>query len=74
MGLEEGDAVAGFYIFRERESHFSLGFWTIQPSDSFGTRRKVVLRGEANAWTLVLGSFDKLRDVGVSSYLVLHFI
>ena len=74
MGLEEGDAVAGFYISRERERHFSLGFWTIRPSDSFRARRKFVLRGEANAWTPVLGSFDKLHEVGVSSYLVLHFI
>ena len=30
---------------------------------------KVVLRGEDNTWTLVLGGFDKLREVGVSSYL-----
>ena len=69
MGLGEGDAVAGFYISRERESHFSLGFWTIRSSDSFGARRKVVLRSDANAWTPVLGSFDKLYEVGVSSYL-----
>ena len=74
MGLEEGDAVAGSYISRERESHFSLGFWMIRPSDSFGARRKAVLRCEANAWTPVLGSFDKLREVGVLLYLVLHFI
>ena len=41
----------------------------IQPSDSFEPRRKVVLREEDNAWTPVLGSFDKLRELGVSSYL-----
>ena len=41
----------------------------IQPSDSFEPRRKVVLRGEDNAWTPILGSFDKIREVGVSSYL-----
>ena len=32
-------------------------------------RRKAALRGEAYAWTPVLGVFNKLREVGVSSYL-----
>ena len=41
----------------------------IGPSDFFGSRRKVVLRGEGNTWTSVLRSFDKLREVRVSSYL-----
>ena len=41
----------------------------IQPPDLFGLRRKAVLCGEDNTWTPVLGSFDKLREVGVSSYL-----
>ena len=61
----------GFVIFleRERESTFSLGFREIGLSDFFGRRRKTVLRGEDNAWTPVLKSFDKLREVGVSSYL-----
>ena len=48
---------------------FSLGLWAIRPSEFFGTRRKVVLRGKAYAWAPVLRSFDKLREVGVSSYL-----
>ena len=40
------------------------------PGDrNVGTRRKVVLRGEGNAWVPVLRSFDKLQDVGVLSYL-----
>ena len=39
------------------------------PSDFDGARRKAVLRGEDNAWTPVLGVFDKLREVGVLSYL-----
>ena len=30
---------------------------------------KVALRGEAYAWAPVLRSFDKLYEVGVSSYL-----
>ena len=54
---------------RERESTFSLGFPAIGPLDFFGARRKVVLSGEGNAWAPVLGSFDKLHEVGVLSYL-----
>ena len=57
------------FSFRERERDFSLNFRQIRPSEFFGARRKVVLRGEDNAWTPVLRSFDKLREVGVSSYL-----
>ena len=30
----------------------------------------MVLRGKANSWTPILRSFDKLREVGVLSYLV----
>ena len=50
-------------------SNFSLKSRAIGPSDSFGPRRKVVLRGEGNAWAPVSWSFDKLREVGVLSYL-----
>ena len=50
-------------------SDFSLRSRVIGPSDSYGARRKVVLRGEGNAWAPVSGSFDKLREVGVLSYL-----
>ena len=63
------DAVADFAIFRERISNFSLKYWAIRPSEVFGARRKAALRGEAYAWTPILGVFDKLRDVGVSPYL-----
>ena len=59
----------GFYVFKERESNFSLGFRAIGPSDFFRPRRKVVLRGEGFAWVPVLGVFDKLHEVGVLSYL-----
>ena len=38
-------------------------------SDFFGPRRKVVLCIEDNTWAPVLRSFDKLREVGVLSYL-----
>ena len=59
----------GFEGFSERVSNFSLGLRAIRPLEFFGARKKVVLRGEDNAWTPVLGVFDKLREVGVSSYL-----
>ena len=55
--------------FKVRVSDFSLGFWAIRPSNSSGARRKVVLHSEAYAWAPVLGIFDKLREVGVLSYL-----
>ena len=58
----------GRYDFRERRT-YSLDFWEIRPSEFVGTRRKTVLRDEAYAWAPVLGVFDKLREVGVSSYL-----
>ena len=55
--------------FREKWSDFSLRSRTIGPSYFVGTRRKAVLRSEGFTWVLVLGSFDKLRQVGVLSYL-----
>ena len=58
----------------ERECDFSLRLWAIRLSDSFGARRKVILLGEGNAWAPVLRSFDKLRKIGILSYLKLHFI
>ena len=68
---EKCDAEAMLLIFleRERESTFSLGFQLIGPSVFDGARSKVVLRDEGNTWAPVLGSFDKLREVGVLSYL-----
>ena len=50
-------------------SNFSLRSRAIGQSDFDGARREAVLRGEDNAWTPVLRVFDKLREVGVSSYL-----
>ena len=55
-----------------RRSDFSLEIRAIRPSAVFGTRKRAALRGEAFAWVLDLGSFLKLREVGVSPYL--HFI
>ena len=48
---------------------FSLDFREIRPSEFVGTRSKAVLRSEGFAWAPVLRSFDKLLEVGVSSYL-----
>ena len=56
-------------IFSERESGFSLEIRTILPSAVFGTRRRTALRGEGFAWVPDLGSFLKLREVGISPYL-----
>ena len=57
-------------IFRERGSDFSLRSRPIGLLDFFEPRRKVALCGEDYAWAPVWGSFDKLREVGVLSYLV----
>ena len=56
-------------VFGERASDFSLEIRAIRPSAVFGTRRRVALRGEGFVWVLDLGSFLKLREVGVSPYL-----
>ena len=69
MGGELTVSFIFVFLVRERERDFSLSFWAIRPSESFGPRRKAVLRGAGNAWTPVLRIFDKLREVGVSSYL-----
>ena len=50
-------------------SDFSLRSCAIEPSEFFGERRKVVLRGEGNVWAPVSWSFDKLHEVEVLSYL-----
>ena len=58
-------------IFSVRRSGFSLEIRMIRPSTVFGTRKRNALRGKGFAWVPDLGSFLKLRDVGVSPYLVL---
>ena len=70
MGKEEerGRGKNGV-IFSVRRSDFSLKIWAIRPSAVFGTRRRTALRGEGFAWVPDLGSFLKLREVGVSPYL-----
>ena len=62
-----------FLSFRGRRCTFSLGFRVFGPSDRFGRRSKVVLHIEAYTWVPILRSFDKLREVGVSSYLSFTF-
>ena len=58
-----------------RERDFSLGLRAVRPSEFIGTRNKTALRDEAYAWALVLRSFDKLREVGVSPYLgFIHYL
>ena len=56
-------------FFSERESSFSLEIRAIRPSAVFGTKMRAALRGEGFAWVPDLGSFLKLREVGVSPYL-----
>ena len=70
MMEKNGCSGYGSCDFRERERDFSLDFWLIRSSDFFGARRKVALRSKAYVWAPVLRSFDKLREVGVLSYLV----
>ena len=53
----------------ERRSDFFLEIRKIRPLAVFGTRRRTALRGEGFAWVPDLGSFLKLREVGVSPYL-----
>ena len=56
---------------RERSSTFSLDFSAIDPTNSGETRSKVGLHCKGYTWVPVLGSFDKLQEVGVFSYLVI---
>ena len=56
--------------FREKVSNFFLDFPVIGPSIFGEARSKVAPHIKGYAWALVLGSFKKLRKVGVFSYLV----
>ena len=57
-------------IFKERGSNFSLNFSAIGPSVSGEARSKVAPYGKSYEWVSILGSFDKLRKVGVFFYLI----
>ena len=64
------DAVGSdLFLYSERVSSFSLEYRAIRPSAVFGTRRKAALRGEGFTWVPNLGSFLKIREVGVPPYL-----
>ena len=65
-GIYSGSRLGDFQ--RERE-HFSLKIWAIRLLAVFGTRMRTALRGKGFAWVPDLGSFLKLREVGVSPYL-----
>ena len=53
---------------------FFLKSMKIGPQVFVRTEGKVDLRDESYTWTPKSWSFDKLREVGVLSYLKLHFI
>ena len=57
-------------VFKERVSNFSLDFHAIGLAVSGETRSKVDPQCKSYAWVPVLWSFNKLREVGVFSYLV----
>ena len=69
MKRGDGRCRSHFLKVLERERDFSLKYREIRQSKSFGLRRKAILRGEDNAWALVLWSFDKLCEVWDLSYL-----
>ena len=52
-----------------RSSHFSLNFPVIGPSNSNEAIGKVDPHYKSYVWVPEVWSFDKLRDVGVFSYL-----
>ena len=49
------------WIFRERESVFSIGFRSIGPLVFDGARNKVALRGEGYTWVLIWWSSDNSK-------------
>ena len=69
MKSRGGDSSHFSLVFSERTSTFSLESWKIRPSAVFGTRRRAALRREGFTWVPDIGSFLKLREVGVSPYL-----
>ena len=58
------------FFSSERERDLSLDLRTIQPSEFVRARSKVIIRSEGFTWVQDLRSFDKLREVGVSSYSI----
>ena len=67
----EGEDIL-FFIFSLLASFFRST--KIGPQVFIGTEGKVDLRDESYAWTPKSWSFNKLREVGVLSYLKLYFV
>ena len=70
--MEERGEIFLFFIFSS--FLFFLKSTKIGSQVFIGTEGKVDLRDESYAWTPKSWNFDKLREVGVLSYLVLHFV
>ena len=68
---ERGERVLIFYFSSLR---FFLRSTKIGSQVLVGVEGKVDLRDKSFAWTPKSWSFDKLREVGVLSYLKLHFV
>ena len=71
MGERRGER---FFIFYFSSLRFFLRSKKIGPQVFVGTEGKVDLRDESYTWTPKSWSFNKLREVGVLSYLKLHFV
>ena len=71
-GGEGGDERIFLFIFSL--SCFFLRCTKIGPQVFVGTEGKVDLRDKSYAWIPKSWSFDKLREVGVLSYLKLQFV
>ena len=69
----ERERLRGFNFFIS-SLRFFFRSTKIGPQVFVGTEGKVNLRNESYAWTPKSWSFDKLREVGVLSYLKLHFV
>ena len=70
--MEERGEIFLFFIFSS--FRFFIKSTKIGPRVFIGIEGKVDLRDESYALTPKSWSFDKLREVGVLSYLVLHFV
>ena len=70
IGREKKEKRERKRVCRERVSNFSLDFLAIGLSVPDEPRGKVALRCKGYAWVSILWSFNKLREVGVFSYLV----
>ena len=62
------------FIFIFSSLRFFLRFTKIGSQVFVGAKGKVDLRDKSYAWTPKSWSFDKLREVGVLSYLKLYFV